>query len=182
MKITRWIYAGTLLTFIALAACEDDDNENESMDLQETDEMFVENVALSNMTEMQFGSLAASKGSDSLVRAYGSMMVSEHTTAQQELQTQAGNFDNVEWPEQMDQSHQDIYQQLMQLQGYSFDSLYINSQVDDHQATLDIFEQETSDGENDQVKAYARKYQPHIQEHLDMADSINNVLMNQDGN
>ena len=62
-------------------------------------------------------------------------------------------------------------------------SMYMTSQVNDHQATLGIFETEINSGTNQKVKAYAQKYRPHIEHHLEEADSIRTVVMtNQDGN
>jgi putative membrane protein len=54
----------------------------------------------------------------------------------------------------------------------SFDTAYINSQVKDHQAAVNLFQSEISAGATQSVKDYASKYLPHIQMHLNMADSI----------
>jgi putative membrane protein len=179
MKMRGWMY-GVALAAFCFAACDDDDNENERMDLEETDDMFVEKTALSNLTEVQFGTLAANEGTDSLVRAYGQMMQTEHTTAQQELQTLANDFNNVEWPEDMDAAHEQLYQQLSTMEGHAFDSMYIATQVNDHTMTLQVFETEISDGENQRVTSYANKYRPHIEHHLELADSIKAVVIDQD--
>ena len=48
------------LSAMAFTAC-DDDNDNKNISLGTTDDMFVENVALGNMTEVELGALAAPK-------------------------------------------------------------------------------------------------------------------------
>lgn len=180
MKKLKFIYAFALLGCIA--ACDDDDNDRP--DLADIDEEFVEGAALSNLTEVDFGTLATERGDHDLVRKYGDMMISEHTTAQDELRSLANNFDDVDWPEGLDQQHRQIKEQLMNLSGRAFDSAYMRSQVNDHEKTLSMFDNEINNGRNESVKAYANKYRPHIEMHLHKADSILNVILAQplDGN
>jgi putative membrane protein len=65
---------------------------------------------------------------------------------------------------------------LNSLSGRSFDTAYINSQIKDHQKTLSIFQMEINDGDNQNVRNYASKYLPHIQMHLQKADSLSRAL------
>lgn len=163
------------LAFIGLAAfaCNDDDNKGP---LNGTDKPFVENAALGNHTEIQFGELAASKGTDPSVIDFGKQMRDEHSEALIELETIADDYDNINLPTTMDAMHLQIYQQLQSLSGEKFDSAYIKSQVDDHKKTVALFENETNNGVEQRVKAYANKYLPHIRMHLNRADSIETVL------
>jgi len=134
------------------------------------------------MAEVNFGQLAVTKGSDSLVRAFGQHMVTEHTTAQDELKEIADDFNNVTWPTELDSAHREIREQLETLEGYSFDSLYMSTQVMDHEKTIDLFETEISQGEEQRVESYATKYLPHIQEHYEQADSIRTVITDMQNN
>ncbi|HEY0742011.1 MAG TPA: DUF4142 domain-containing protein [Chryseosolibacter sp.] len=160
---------------IAAVACDNDDDNKRS--LATTDKTFVQDAARSNLTEIEFGALAATKGNTEMVREFGQHMVDEHTTAQNELRDLANDYGNVDWPDGLDAQHQQIREQLMETSGYSFDSLYMNSQVMDHQMTLEIFNREISGGTEQQVKTYAQKYQPHIQMHHEKADSVFSVLL-----
>ena len=65
---------------------------------------------------------------------------------------------------------------LNSLSGHSFDSAYISSQVMDHQAAVTLFQNEISNGNNSSVKSYASTYLPHIQMHLQKADSLSRAL------
>jgi putative membrane protein len=174
MKKRGWIYLAMFM-MLSFAACDDDD---EGRNMEDADETFVEQVALGNLTEIQFGTLAATKGTDSRVRAFGEKMKNEHTTAQQELKSIADDYRDVDWPSDMDAAHKQIYQQLQSRQGYSFDSLYMSSQVMDHQQTLTIFDTEVNSGTNQTVKAYATKYRPHIQMHYEEATTIHAAILN----
>jgi putative membrane protein len=172
MKMKGWIYT-LIVALFGVFACDNDDDNYVNRDLEDADVMFVEKAALSNMAEIALGNLAASKGSDSVVRAYGQMMVTEHNLSLSELQQISENYMNVDWPESLDSAHLQMKQQLFSLGGLQFDSMYIRSQVNDHQAALTLFETQSASGNNQLLKNYAGKYVPHIQQHLDQADSIN---------
>jgi putative membrane protein len=155
---------------------EDDDNSLNKPDLNETDETFVEVAARSNMAEIEFGELAASKASDSLVKSFAQQMVSEHTAAQNELKDLADDFGGIEWPNDLDQGHDSVMAELNNASGYTFDTLYMKSQVMAHQNAVNIFATAKSNSTDTRVKAYATKYHPHIEMHLEKADSIQTVV------
>jgi putative membrane protein len=66
--------------------------------------------------------------------------------------------------------------QLQTLSGNVFDTTYIGAQVRDHILTIQIFQQELSNGNNQQVKNYANKYLPVIQMHLQEAQNIQTAV------
>ncbi len=162
--------------FATTLACDDEDSDNKRA-LASTDRTFVQGAAVSNIAEIDFGALAATRGNSEMVREYGQHMVAEHTTAHNELRALADDYNNADLPGELDAQHKQVRERLLNLTGYSFDSLYISSQIVDHEMTLDIFQTELSGGVEQPIKTYAQKYQPHIQMHLEKADSIMNVLL-----
>lgn len=160
------------LAALILAACHKDKNEN---DLNSTDQTFMTQVAVGNKAEIMAGELAATKGSSAAVKAFGQLMVTEHGQAQSDLQALASSLGRT-LPDTVDAEHQALMARLNSLSGYSFDTAYINSQVKDHQKTVDIFEMEINEGNHQSVKAYASQYLPHIQMHLQKADSLSMAL------
>jgi len=177
-KLMRGIYVAVVL--MCFTACDDDDDNDSKEMLAQTDDQFVEKAARGNHTEVDFGRLAVDNAQSELVKSFAQQMVTEHGAAQQELKTLANNFDDIDWSEQLDASHEQMKQHLMTLSGREFDSAYMTSQVADHQTTVDLFDNEIENGSNPQVKAYANKYHPHIQHHLERADSILNVVLEKD--
>lgn len=176
MKTNKWIYA-IMIASLCWVACDNDDDDKENKpSLNETDEAFVEKAALSNHTEITFGELASTKATDSLVRAFALDMVEAHTSAQNELKGIADDFNGIDWPDELDQNHKNIHSQLDSLEGYSFDSLYIHSQVMDHESAVAAFETAATASTDARVKSYAGKYLPHIEMHLQQADSIKSVI------
>jgi putative membrane protein len=175
MKKHIWLFA-VILASATWVACDDDDDDND-MNLPTADKSFVEMAALSNMAEIELGQLAAARGTDSLVRAFGQHMVGEHTTAQSELEGIADDFDNIDWPDDLDEKHERIKDMLEDMNGYRFDSMYMASQVKDHMTADSLFTAGMNATQNARIKAYASKYHPHIEMHLEHADSIYNVII-----
>lgn len=180
MKTNKWIYA-IMLSSLVWVACDDDDDTLDRPSLNDTDETYVEMAARSNMAEIKFGEIAATKATDSLVRVYAQQMVTEHTAAQNELEEIADDYQGVEWPNDLDEGHDEIKDQLDEAQGYSFDSLYISSQVTMHEAARDMFAQASTGSTEARVKGYASKYLPHIDMHLEQADSLHTVIITNGG-
>lgn len=160
---------GSIAAMGLLSACKKDNNDNNKVSNQ--DQTFMMQASMSNSAEIAVGALAAQKGQSAGVKQFGQMMVTEHTQAQNDLKT-LGTTVNWTVKDTIDAAHMQKMAYLNSLSGFSFDTAYLNSQVMDHQATLNAFNTEISSGNNSNIKAYANKYQPHIQMHLNMADSI----------
>jgi putative membrane protein len=163
-KVFLW---GSVAAMMVLTACDKNNDE----DTNSTDQMFVQQVAIGNNAEIQAGQLAATKATNAGVKTFAEMMVSEHTQAQADLKKSA-NGQGFNVSDSVDAEHRALMTRLSGLSGMAFDTAYMNSQVKDHQKTLTIFQSETSSGANQSIRSYANQYLPHIQMHLQMADSI----------
>ena len=157
------------LATLVLAACSKNDNDNTT--LNSTDNFFMQQASYSNNAEISAGSIAASKGGYDSVRMFGGMMVVDHGNAESSLDSIASSL-NITIPSTPDSLHQVMALHLQTLSGHTFDTTYINAQVKDHMATIAIFQQELSSGNNQQVKNYANQKLPVIQMHLQEAQSI----------
>lgn len=176
MKTNKWIFA-IVIASLAWVACDDDDeNLLDRKTLNDTDDQFVEVAARSNNAEIEFSELAVTKASDSLVKVFAQDMIDEHTAAQNELEEIADDYDGIDWPNDLSEGHDDIMDQLNEAEGYSFDSLYISTQVKMHEDASAAFQTATTNTTDVRVKAYANKYLPHIEMHLQRADSIETVI------
>jgi putative membrane protein len=158
----------SLLAISLLAACEKDK-------LNDTDRDFAMQAGYANAAEISAGQLASTKGSSPMVKAYGQQMVTDHQPALDELVT-IGNEEGISVPTSPDPAHQALMQRLMSLSGYDFDTAYMNSQVRDHQMTISLFQNELQNGRRDRLEDYARDKMPHLQEHLERADSTRTAL------
>lgn len=167
MKMLKFLVAGGLAVCLWSACKKDDDNNN----LNSQDNEFLKNASISNLSEISAGQVAVTRASSEAVRAFAQMMIMEHTMAQNELQPLADSV-RVAIPQQPDSLHLAIVNYLNTLSGRTFDSVYIHTQVVDHQRTDSLFAREQSGGNNSSVKGYANKYRPNIQMHLKHADSL----------
>jgi putative membrane protein len=155
---------------LLLTACKKDDTED-NLNANAQDQSFVTSANMSNSAEIRLGQLALSRSSNAGVKTFAQLMVTEHSQAQTDLGSVATGI-NVNVKDSIDAQHQMLMSRLDTLNGLAFDTVYINSQVRDHQANITLFQSEVSAGSNQSVKDYASKYLPHIQMHLNMADSI----------
>lgn len=160
---------GSALALLLTACKKDDTGENVNANAQ--DQSFVTSANMSNSAEIRLGQLALSRSANAGVKTFAQMMVTEHTQAQTDLSSVASGI-NVSVKDSVDAQHQMLMSRLDTLNGLAFDTVYINSQIKDHQANVSLFQSEVSTGTNQSVKDYASKYLPHLQMHLNMADSV----------
>lgn len=164
---TKHVLFGTL--FIAAISCD----KVKEPDWNSTDEKFLEMAAYGNHNEIEAGILDTSKATDRSVKDFGRMMIMDHMDAQDELKRIAKDK-KEDIPSQADDTHKALMQQLSSMSGRAFDSMYIHSQVKDHQDVIKLFQEELSKGKDQDLKDYANKYLPGIQMHLHHADTISN--------
>src|SRR3954471_18990259 len=170
MKIT-----GIVMAIIFFAACNNKNDNNDGMTMNATDQQFLQQVSYSNHDEVAAGQIASTKGTADSVKIFAQMMISDHTTAQASLDSLGGQY-NMQLPQGPDSAHIAFGLLLGTLSGYTFDTTYMSAQVSDHQLTLGAFQNEIDNGNNVQVKGYATKNLPIIQEHLMMAQRIQTSL------
>jgi len=78
-------------------------------------------------------------------------------------------------PDSLDAKHVALKGQLSLLSGRAFDSVYIHSQVEDHQAAIDLFEDQVADGKQQDLKNFANETLPNLRMHKAHADSLANL-------
>ncbi|RZK08846.1 MAG: DUF4142 domain-containing protein [Flavobacterium sp.] len=166
----KMFIATSVVALLAVACDKDDENK-----VNNTDRDFVKLASISNNAEMMAGQLATTKATSPLVKAFGSHMVLEHNLAQSDLKTR-GSEAGIAVSDTVDAEHKALMTYLNSLSGYSFDTAYMNSQVKDHQKTINFFQMEISGGQHQRIKSYANEYLPHIQQHFTRADSIRKAL------
>jgi putative membrane protein len=158
------------LSMATISGCKKNNDNNTS-----ADQDFMKKAAYGNLAEADAGQLANTKGNDMSVTMFGQMMISDHSTAEAELQTLASSK-NVSLPTGPDSAHVAVKSMLMSMSGRAFDSMYIHAQITDHQATIDLMQNEINTGNDNDAKNYANKYLPKVETHKHIADSIATAL------
>jgi putative membrane protein len=167
----KFILLSLVLT-VTMWGCKEDDNQPA---LSDTDKQFVAAALFANLAEVQLGYIASDQASDAEVKAFGSKMINDHQTAYSELQRLAVDKKEPGMAE-IPQEHTQLKERLMTMTGYEFDTAYVHTQVKDHQKAITLFQNAQANGQDDDVKAYAAKYLPHLQEHLTNVQTLQNKL------
>ena len=138
---------------------------------QFSDTTFARHAAMAGMEEVEMGKLAAQKGSSDAVKKFGQRMVDDHTKANDELK-QIASSKNIDLPADSGEDCKRMCEHLNSLDGTAFDTEYMNHMVAGHQKVDAEFKTESEIGKDAELKAFAAKYLPTIEEHLTSAKSI----------
>jgi putative membrane protein len=161
---------------------------------------FINEMAVAGMAEVKLGQMAADRAASSDVKAFGQMMVKDHSQANDELKQVASQL-KVQPPAELDKKHQDLADRLSKLQGADFDREYTAAMVQGHEEVvaklraragnrLTSSEAATSDrpagagavgttgtGANEQaLTQWAAKALPTVQQHLERAQDLQKKL------
>ncbi|HUQ65539.1 MAG TPA: DUF4142 domain-containing protein [Flavitalea sp.] len=143
--------------------------------VSEGDSKFAVKAASGGMMEVQLGELAQQKASSQKVKDFGKMMVRDHSKANDELKSIAGNK-NITLPPAPGEDHMDHIKSLSEKSGKDFDKDYMKMMVDDHKDDIDEFEKCSKDANDADLKAFAAKTLPILREHHNAAKKINDAL------
>jgi len=136
--------------------------------LSGADRKFIEHAAMGGKKEVALGRLAAERASSPEVKAFGQMMVDDHSKANSELESLAQQK-GVTLPAEKTDSNQN---KLSKLSGDQFDRAYISMMQADHQKDVAEFEKESTSASDPDVKAFAAKTLPVLQKHKEKVNSI----------
>src|SRR5687767_2834302 len=96
---------------------------------------FINDMTIAGLAEVQLGQMASERASNADVKAFGQMMVKDHSQAGGELKQVASQLE-IQPPAQLDQKHKDLADKLSKLQGEAFDREYMTAMVQGHQEVL----------------------------------------------
>jgi putative membrane protein len=136
--------------------------------LDPADKDFVMKAAQGGMAEVMLGQMASSKGTSPDVKNFGNRMVSDHGKANDELKQLAQNK-GMALPSDTDKEHKDAADKLSKANGSDFDKQYISNMVEDHEKDVKEFQKASTDAKDPDLKAWASKTLPTLQDHLKMA-------------
>jgi putative membrane protein len=146
-------------------------NANHGSGGMSSDMKFAMAAAVGGMEEVQLGQLAAQKGASDEVRQFGQKMVDDHTKANQDL-TQVASSKGWTLPTSLDAKHQADVQKLSSLAGDAFDREYVKMMVKDHKKDVGEFQKESTRATDADIKSFATRTLPTLQEHLQMIQRI----------
>ena len=132
---------------------------------------FVTAAANAGMAEVQMGQYASQYATDPRVKRFGSMMVEDHTKANQELKSLA-SARNIAVPSDVSDDEKKHMTELTQKKGKDFDKSYIDMMMDGHKKVISNFEKAASNLSDSTIKNFAQQTLPVLQKHLDSLNAI----------
>ncbi|HVV00406.1 MAG TPA: DUF4142 domain-containing protein [Verrucomicrobiae bacterium] len=142
-----------------------------SEELAATDSDFVRQAAQAGFAEVRLGQLAQQKSDESALKNFGGTIVADHQKANNELMRIASQK-GIQAPTAMSSRQEDMIQRLSSASGADFDRLAKKEAVQAHQRAIRLFKNEAQHGQDPELKAFAQKTLPKLQEHLTMAQQL----------
>ena len=135
------------------------------------DRDFMMDAAIGGLEEVELGRVAAQKGMSDAVKQFGQRMVDDHSKANSELMSLASSK-GITLPTTLDEKHQKDVTKLSAMSGAEFDRAYSKMMLSDHTKDVAEFEKQSTKGTDPDLKAFAGKTLPTLQEHLQMAKAL----------
>ena len=152
---------------------EDMNKKNPSV--ENDDSKFAVTAANGGMLEVAMGQLAVKKSQNARIKNFGSMLVTDHTKANNELKALAGNK-NIALPASLSEEAQKHVDELAKKAGKDFDKDFISMMVDDHKNDISEFEKAADKVTDTDMKSFASGKLPTLRMHLDTAKAIHDAM------
>jgi len=173
MKINKKIMIGSvgLALMLSSSVLFAADSEGQRGQLTDKDYKFGSDATRGGMEEVQLGELAKQKAGSQGVREFGDRMATDHQKANDDLkqivQKKGGLI-----PTSLSHHENATLERLQKLSGAEFDKAYVSDMVRDHKKDVKEFEKASQSLSDPDLKAFAEKTLPTLQEHLRMAQSL----------
>jgi len=136
-----------------------------------TDKEFAKKLAIGGMTEVETCKLAAGKTSDAKIKSFAERMVADHTQINEALQ-KAASAQGITLPTGLDADRKERIGRLQGLSGKGFDDAYKTLMLDDHKATVALFEDKVRENPKTPIGKFAADTLSMLRTHLQMAEDL----------
>ena len=138
--------------------------------LDKKDREFIQKAAAGGMEEVEAGKMAQDKARNPDVKSFASMLVTDHSDANQKLQALAQQK-GVTLPSALPAKQQKTVDKLAKAK--DFDKNFIHEQgLEDHRKDIKDFEKASKNAKDPDVKAFAANTLPVLQKHLQRAQEL----------
>src|SRR6185369_11383823 len=143
--------------------------------LSPADKTFVQKAAICGLAEVEMGKLAQQKAASDQVKQFGTRMVDDHSKANDALK-QVASSKGIALPSDLDAKQKSKMAKLEKLSGAQFDRAYMDDMVADHKEDVSKFQKQAKSGSDADIKGFASKTLPTLQEHLTLAESTDKAV------
>ncbi|MDQ6705925.1 MAG: DUF4142 domain-containing protein [Acidobacteriota bacterium] len=138
-----------------------------------SDRQFIERAVMRGLTQIEIGKLAMDKATKDSVKQFAQKIVDDRAKLDRDLARIAGK-QGYAVPGSLDSRHQTRLDKLAKLSGEEFDRAYLKDQAKSQERDVQAFEWEAQSGTDAQLKAFALKTLPTMQEHLKAVKDLSN--------
>ena len=149
--------------------------EDRGTGADDDDSEFAVKAANGGMLEIELGKLAQEKAQDPEVKAFGEMLVTDHSKASEELKSIA-TLKNISLPSTPGNDNQKHIEDLRKLSGAEFDKKFVSLMKDDHKEDVEEFKEASKEVKDPSLKEFADKTLPTLQMHLDKVMALDKKL------
>ncbi|WP_234814902.1 DUF4142 domain-containing protein [Noviherbaspirillum denitrificans] len=139
------------------------------------DQNIVNELAVSNLAEIEAGKIALSQSKNDQVRNFAQKMVDDHQQAQKDLE-QLAQAKGMTLPTEPDNKHKAMAKKLSALEGDKFDKQYMKQGgLNDHKDTHKMLQSAQKRASDPDLKALVAKMEPVVSQHLNMAQDVSSM-------
>lgn len=139
------------------------------------DKQFVASAMQDGMLEVAVSKEAAAKSASKDVQSFANQMIQGYSKSNDQLR-QIAEKEGLPVPTTMDAEHQSKLQKFSKLNGSKLDDAYMKFAIGSHQKAINLFTNETKEGNDQDLKTFASQTLPTLQHHLSMAESVNKKI------
>jgi putative membrane protein len=132
---------------------------------------FAVNAANGGMMEVILGNIAQEKASSPRVKAFGEMMVKDHTEANNNLKAIATSL-NIAIPDSVSDDTKKEIDHMKMKKGKDFDKAYVKMMLEDHKKDIAEFRKCADNCSDSTIKSFASNTLPVLVKHLDSIQAI----------
>ncbi|MBW9333204.1 DUF4142 domain-containing protein [Herbaspirillum aquaticum] len=140
------------------------------------DKSFMTNAAEAGHAEIEASQIALEKSSNQAVKDYAQKMIDQHTKVDEQLKQLASSKD-VTLPTEPSMAQRAKIAILEKLKGNTFDKRYASMiGVSAHEDAVKLFQKSSKEAQDPDVKTFASKTLPGLQEHLQMGRDLKKTV------
>jgi putative membrane protein len=163
--LTCSLLASTALTFAA------DASKATGATVDKGDLKFVTEAVQGSVTEIAVGKLADQKSTNAEIKKVGEMLVKDHGKANAEL-NEIAKKKGIDVPLVGTRKQTSTVEGLAKKEGEDFDKAFVKELEADHKEDIKVFEKASTEVKDPELRAFAAKQLPVLQEHLMKIQSL----------
>jgi len=139
------------------------------------DSTFVQKASEGNLGEIELSKMVAKQTTNAKVREFANKLAQDHMKANQEL-TGIANKLNITPANEISKHCREMKEKLSKKSGGDLDREFVSAQVKAHEEALQMYKDQAKNGQSADLKAFANKVVPTIEEHLRQARDLSKTL------